>query len=172
MQVATRAPASGDPGWDWVELRRHAHRQARRLLDSHEAEDAVQEAMIRAWRGRHRCRSPGSPKPWLRQIVRNEALRLRERRNGRADSVAYEEAEAGTSAGASEGPEDGLLRRMSLGQALAELGAQDRRLVVLRYVKDLRQGEIASILGIPEATVRVRLHRIRKRLGILIGEGT
>jgi DNA-directed RNA polymerase specialized sigma24 family protein len=43
--------------------------------------------------------------------------------------------------------------------------------VELRYANDLRQGQIAAILGIPEATVRVRLHRIRKRLGTLIGEG-
>jgi RNA polymerase sigma-70 factor, ECF subfamily len=168
MSLVTRAPASGDPGWDWVELRRHALGQARRVLDPHEAEDAVQEAMIRAWRGRHRCRSPGSPKSWLRQIVRNEALRVRERRNGRAEPVAYEDAEA--SADASDGPEEGLIRRLSMGQALAELGAEERRLVALRYVKDLPQGEIASILGIPEATVRVRLHRIRKRLGTLIAD--
>jgi RNA polymerase sigma-70 factor, ECF subfamily len=168
MSLVTRASASGDPGWDWVELRRHALGQARRVLDPHEAEDAVQEAMIRAWRGRHRCRSPGSPKPWLRQIVRNEAVRVRERRNDRGERVAHEEAMG--AAGVSDAPEEGVIRRMSVGQALAKLGTDERRLVALRYVKDLPQGEIASILGIPEATVRVRLHRIRKRLGTLIAD--
>jgi RNA polymerase sigma-70 factor, ECF subfamily len=167
MHVATRAPASGEPGWDWVALRRHAHQQARRLLEPHEAEDAVQEAMIRAWRRRHHCRSPGAPEPWLRRIVRNEALRLRERRTGRAEPMGYEEEAVG---GAAEPPEEGVLRRLSVGQALGELGPEERRLVELRYVNDLRQSEIASILRIPEATVRVRLHRIRKRLGTLIGE--
>lgn len=167
MPLATRAPASREPGWDWVALRRHAQRQARRLLEPHEAEDAVQEAMIRAWRGRHRCRSPGAPEPWVRQIARNEALRLRDRRGGRAEPVTYEEESNG---GAVDPPEEGVLRRISVGQALGKLGSEERKLVELRYVNDLPQGQIASILGIPEATVRVRLHRIRKRLGTLIGE--
>jgi RNA polymerase sigma-70 factor (ECF subfamily) len=167
MPLATRAPASREPGWDWVALRRHAQRQARRLLEPHEAEDAVQEAMIRAWRGRHRCRSPGAPEPWVRQIARNEALRLRDRRGGRAEPVTYEEESNG---GAVDPPEEGVLRRISVDQALGELGYEERKLVELRYVNDLPQGQIASILGIPEATVRVRLHRIRKRLGTLIGE--
>jgi len=166
MPVATRAPASREPGWDWVALRRHAQLHARRLLEPHEAEDAVQEAMIRAWRGRHRCRSPGAPEPWLRQIVRNEALRLRERRSGRAEVVGHAEHDLGRA----EPPEEAVLRRLSVGQALCDLAPEERLLVKLRYVNDLRQGQIASILGIPEATVRVRLHRIRKRLGTLIGE--
>jgi RNA polymerase sigma-70 factor (ECF subfamily) len=167
MPVATRAPASGEPDWDWVALRRHAHRHARRLLEPHEAEDAVQEAMIRAWRRRHHCRSPGAPEPWLRQIVRNEALRLRERRSGRAEPAPYDEEAFDRAA---EPMEDSVLRRISVGEALRELAPQERRLVKLRYLNDLRQGEIAAILGIPEATVRVRLHRIRRRLGTMIGE--
>jgi RNA polymerase sigma-70 factor (ECF subfamily) len=167
MPVATRAPASGEPDWDWVSLRRHAQRHARRLLEPHEAEDAVQEAMIRAWRRRHRCCSPGAPEAWLSQIVRNEALRLRERASRRAEPVPYDEEAFD---GAAEPMEDCVLRRISVGEALGELAPQERHLVKLRYVKDLRQGEIASILGIPEATVRVRLHRIRKRLGTMIGE--
>jgi RNA polymerase sigma-70 factor (ECF subfamily) len=168
MHVATRAPASGEPGWDWVALRRHAQRHARRLLEPHEAEDAVQEAMIRAWRRRHHCRSPATPEPWLSQIVRNEALRLRERHAGRPQPVAAWEEDVFD--GAPEPLEEGVLRRISVGEALEELAPQERHLIKLRYVNDLRQGEIASILGIPEATVRVRLHRIRKRLGKLIGE--
>src|SRR5918999_2880225 len=146
MPVATRAPASGDPGWDWNALRQHALGQARRMLGPQEAEDAVQEAMIRAWRGRHRCRSPGAPEPWVRQIARNEALRLRDRRGGRAEPVTYEEESNG---GAVDPPEEGVLRRISVDQALGELGYEERKLVELRYVNDLPQGQIASILGIP-----------------------
>jgi RNA polymerase sigma-70 factor, ECF subfamily len=168
MPHATRAPASGQPGWDWMALRRQALGQARRMLDPQEAEDAVQEAMIRAWRGRHACRSPGAPGPWLRRIVRNEALRLRERRKARPEPVDEGVLEGANEA--VEAPEERLLRRLSVGQALQLLDADEQRLVTLRYKRDLRQGEIASILGIPEATVRVRLHRIRKRLRALIGE--
>jgi RNA polymerase sigma-70 factor, ECF subfamily len=168
MPVATRAPASGEPGWDWDALRRHALGQASGMLGPQDAEDAVQEAMIRAWRGRHRCRSPGAPEPWLRQIVRNEALRLRERRNGLPQPVDGDQLDL--AGGTVEAPDERLLRRMTVGRALDQLDPEGRRLIVLRYVNDLRQGEIAAILGIPEATVRVRLHRLRKHLGTLIGE--
>ena len=168
MPVPTRAHASGEPGWDWDALRRHALGQARRMLGPQEAEDAVQEAMIRAWRGRHRCRSPGAPEPWLRQIVRHEALRLRERRNGMPAPI--EDDQLDLTGEAIEAPDERLLRRMEVGRALGQLDPEDRRLIVLRYVNDLRQGEIASMLGIPEATVRVRLHRLRRVLGRLIGE--
>ena len=165
---ATRAPASAEPSWDWMALRREALGQVRRVLDPEQAEDAVQEAMIRAWRGRHRCRSPGAPEPWLRRIAHNEALRLRARSNGREELGA--DGLEDRSRGGEEALEDRLLRRMSVGEVLQTLAPEDRRLVVLRYVSDLRQCEIAAILGIPEATVRVRLHRIRKRLGALIAE--
>jgi RNA polymerase sigma-70 factor (ECF subfamily) len=48
--------------------------------------------------------------------------------------------------------------------ALRRLSERDRRLLAMRYVEDLTQAAIASRLGIPEGTVKVRLHRARNKL--------
>lgn len=141
-------------------------RETRRILrDPHEAEEATQEALVRAWRQRHRCREQSAPVPWLRRIARNEALRLIERKPPALLTELGPEPEPGE---LGEEPQDLLVERLTVWQALAHLTAQERELVVLRYIDDLAHPEIARRLGIPEATVRVRLHRIRKRLGALI----
>ena len=61
-----------------------------------------------------------------------------------------------------------MLERLSVEQILGRLSGPDRELVRLRYDEDLAHGAIADRLGIPEATVRVRIHRVRKRLRDLI----
>src|SRR3954464_11149621 len=64
--------------WDWADLRRRSRAEALRVLgDPYTADEAAQEAMTRAWRQRHRCRTPGRPTAWVAQIARNEALRVR-----------------------------------------------------------------------------------------------
>jgi RNA polymerase sigma-70 factor, ECF subfamily len=135
------------------------------MADAHDAEDAAQEAMIRAWRGRGTCRSPEAPEAWLRTIARNEAFRQLERSTRVEVAIDCEDPRAGLP---SEGHEEGLIRRVSIDQALAQLDEADRRLVRLRYSFDLSDVVIATRLGIAEATVRVRLHRVRKRLRTLI----
>src|SRR3954466_1400723 len=64
--------------WDWASLRQRSRAEALRVLgDPYTADEAAQEAVTRAWRQRHKCRTPGTPEPWVAQIARNEALRLR-----------------------------------------------------------------------------------------------
>lgn len=136
------------------------------LRDPEAADEAAQEAMARAWRQRGNCHSPGAPGPWVAQIARNEALRLwqREQRQ-RARSAEFEDEPA-----AGEPLEEAMIRRVAVSQALATLNDEDRRLVDLRYQSDLAHPAIAKMLGLPEGTVKVRLHRIRKRLATLIAE--
>jgi RNA polymerase sigma-70 factor (ECF subfamily) len=136
------------------------------LRDPEAADEAVQEAMTRAWRQRGSCHSPGAPGPWVAQIARNEALRLwrrEQRQRARAGEVEEEPA-------ASEPLEDRMIRQVSVRQALDTLTTEERRLVDLRYESDLAHPAIAKVLGVPEGTVKVRLHRIRKRLAPLIAE--
>jgi RNA polymerase sigma-70 factor (ECF subfamily) len=154
--------------WDWADLRRRSRAEALRVLgDPYTADEAAQEAMSRAWRQRDRCRTPGTPGPWVAQIARNEALRLRacERRQGEvATRVALHYRSAQPAA------EDQLLRKLTVQQVLSGLTLEERQLIDLRYKDDLAQPVIATLLGVPEGTVKVRLHRLRKRLRKVITE--
>jgi RNA polymerase sigma-70 factor (ECF subfamily) len=150
------------PDWDWAGLRRRSRAEALRVLgDPHTADDAAQEAVTRAWRQQHRCRDPHRPEPWVARIARNEALRLRA---GERKQVEMATRAAAEPIRADFPGEDQLLRDLSVQQALAGLTLEERQLIDLRYKDDLAQPAIASILGLPEGTVKVRLHRLRKRL--------
>jgi RNA polymerase sigma-70 factor (ECF subfamily) len=153
-------------GWNWDDLRGRCRAEAMRVLrDPEAADDAAQEAMTRAWRQRGSCHSPSTPGPWVAQIARNEALRLWQReQRGRAHAEQVHQPAPG------EPLEDQLIRRVSVRQALDTLTAEERQLVTLRYESDLAHPAIAAALGMPEGTVKVRLHRIRKRLATLIAE--
>jgi RNA polymerase sigma-70 factor, ECF subfamily len=152
--------------WDWAGLRSRCLREARRVLPRAEAEEAVQEALIRAWTRRHACRTPEAPLPWLLEITRNEARRLLERRARRLHRTrvaqAPPEVEDDDLAGATV--------RVTVEQALARLDDADRNVLRLRYADDLTQAEVARRLGVPEGTVKVRLHRARGRLRTLLEE--
>jgi len=153
------------PRWDWGRARELCYREARRVTrDTALAEDAAQDALLRAWRARASCRTPEAPEPWLAAIARNVALRaLRSQRQER--DVAHLEAslplEADPKAQEAIGS---ALQRVMFGDLLAPLTAAERRLLRLRYEEDLTHPEIARRLGLPEGTVKVRLHRLRARL--------
>jgi RNA polymerase sigma-70 factor, ECF subfamily len=142
-------------------------REATRLLPRPEAEEAVQEALVRAWRLSKGCRAPEMPLPWVLKITRNEALRLIQRRARRIDREVPDSVPAAPT-------EDGELAmattRLTVQQALLDLGDGDRRVLRLRYDEDLTQAEVARRLGMPEGTVKVRLHRARRRLRESLGE--
>lgn len=150
--------------WDWDLARGRCLREARRILRSPaEAEDAVQNAFLRAWRNSASCRTPEAPLPWLLQITRHEALRI-VRQNARpelAEGPAGEPAEDDSNLA-------GIPERVDVDRALQELSHDDRRLLELRYNHDLTQPAVAAELGIPEGTVKVRLHRLRSRLRVAL----
>src|SRR4051812_15425344 len=134
--------------WDWTDLRRRSRAEALRVLgDPFTADEAAQEAMTRAWRQRHRCRTPGAPGPWVAQIARNEALRLRAGEKKQSD-VAVKVAEEWK--GADVAPYEQLIDRVCVQQLLSALTLEERRLIDLRYEADLAQPDIADILGLPE----------------------
>jgi RNA polymerase sigma-70 factor, ECF subfamily len=133
---------------------------ARRYVDDpSDVEDVVQEALVRAWRARDACRSPNDPGGWLATIVRHEAFR---RHAGRGAAPAGAMAAAGECA--EDDRLDAVLARVDVGSALRALDPLDRRLVALRYGRDLTHPRIAELLGMPEGTVKVRLHRARRAL--------
>jgi len=147
-------------------MRAIAVREARRFLTTaHDIDEVVQEALVRAWRRRETCRGEDRM-PWMRQIARNEALRLLDRRRRRAEHELLDDTTLLATVpdeDAAEAEED-LLLRMELEQAFGGLSVADRQLLALRYERDLTQPEVARMLGIPEGTVKIRLHRLRGRL--------
>lgn len=122
----------------------------------------MQNAFLRAWRNSGSCRTPEAPLPWLLQITRNESLRiLRQNAQARAEELAAEPAEDDPRMASAAG-------RVDLDRALADLSHDDRRLLQLRYQDDLTQPAVAAALGIPEGTVKVRLHRLRSKLRLAL----
>ena len=126
-----------------------------------EAEDIAQDALLRAWRRRSTLRDSDRRNQWLAAIVRNEAFRQHAR--VRPDPTATLELH--------EGAEDdqvlATVETADLHAALDRLSQRDRSLLEMRYEEDLTQAMIARRLGIPEGTVKVRLHRARNRLRTL-----
>jgi RNA polymerase sigma-70 factor (ECF subfamily) len=135
---------------------------ARVLRNPIDRDDAVQEALTRAWVHRASCRTPLAPDPWVRQIARREALRLAVRQ--RVDRERR--ADCDSAAGRAE-DSAAIVRRLDVHEALRALAPAERRLVVLRYYGDLSYGQLADALDMPEGTAKVRLHRVRKRLAPL-----
>lgn len=123
-----------------------------------EAEDIAQDALLRAWRRRSTLRESERKVQWLATIVRNEAFRVHER--VRPDPTSTIELQ--------EGAEDervlATVESADMQEALAGLSDRDRQLLEMRYEEDLTQKMIALRLGIPEGTVKVRLHRARNKL--------
>jgi RNA polymerase sigma-70 factor (ECF subfamily) len=123
-----------------------------------EAEDIAQDALLRAWRRRSTLREADRRNQWLATIVRNEAFRQHAR--VRPDPTSMIETH--------EGVEDAqvvaTVELADLHAALKRLNEKDRQLLELRYREDLTQSAIARRLGIPEGTVKVRLHRARDKL--------
>ncbi len=156
--------------WDWSLIRHRCRLEAVRILRRHhDADEVVQEALARAWRGRGSCRTPDSPLAWCLQITRNEAFRLigsqRTRTADPLDSGPEFEDERAV------GERERVLSRVDVGRALRSLPVPERQLIALRYQQDYSHPQIAAELEIPEATVRVRLHRAQKRLRPLLEEG-
>ena len=144
--------------WDWGHVRALCLHETRRLLGaSCAADDAAQEATIRAWRHRARCRNPASPDPWIARIARREALRTlaRDAHAPLPDSEELADPRQEFS---------DLVDSLDLWRAMSGMDGQDRRLLIGHYWQDLPNSELAMQLGLAEVTVRVRLHRIRQRL--------
>ena len=136
-----------------------AHRLAFALLqDPYLAEDAVQEAAVRAWRKLSRLR-PGSPmRPWFLGIVANQC---RDQVRGRWWRVIRRRQ---VNLQTSEPPEDAVVRRAELREALGKLDERERRVLVLRAYLDMPWAEVASAAGLTQAGARSRYYRAIARL--------
>lgn len=118
--------------------------------DAHAAEDLVQETLLRAHRRWDRVSRAGSPDAYVRRILINQHHSWRRRRASTELSVAP----AGLRADAAVDSQERLAARDQAWRLLHELPAQQRAVLVLRYYEDLRDADIADILGCAQGTVR------------------
>lgn len=142
-----------------------------------DTEDALQEAMLRTFLHAADIRDPLAFRAWLYRTVKNACL-LGRRRPAAAppelDSLDADDTPGGRPPRASGPTADELLARVEsrarLRAALDALSPAFREMVFLRDLEGLSTREVAGVLGISEANVKVRLHRAHERLRVLLGE--
>lgn len=134
--------------------------------DASEAEDAAQEAFVKAYRALGEFRS-GSPfRPWLLAIVANEA-KNRRKAAGRRMGLALRAEKDGALATSHPSPEADVLtseRREELLAVVEGLREEERMVISCRYFLDLSEKETAAALGCARGTVKSRLSRAIGRL--------
>ena len=165
--VAAAKRGSRDAFGTLVRLhQQRAYVVARSILGSHEdAEDAVQDAFVHAFRALDRFVVGQAFAPWISRISANAALDLARRRKVRtADELPASLALPFRDPAVS----DEL--RESLRRALATLPARQRTVVLLHDVEGYQHAEIGELLGIPEGTSRSDLHHARAALRRVLQE--
>lgn len=144
-------------------VRRHQRRAytvARAIVLSHEdAEDAVQDAFLHAWRALDRFRPEQPFGAWLHRIVANAALDVTRRRKIR-DADELTDVHASPFRDPAESDE----LRTRLRHALGALPARQRAVIVLHDVEGYRHADIGRLLDMPEGTARSDLHHARATL--------
>jgi len=131
-----------------------------------EAEDAVQDGLVKAWRALGRFRAGAPLRPWLLRIVANEA-RNRRRSAGRRAALVLRAEREGVSGDAAPSPEAALLageERERLLAALEQLPDDARLVVACRYLLGLSEAETAAALDVRPGTVKSRTARALDRL--------
>ena len=131
-----------------------------------DAEEVAQDAFVKAWSALPRFRADAPFRPWLLQIVGNEA---RNRRRAAARRAAMElrvmqGLRAGGAAPSPEAEAEAAEERATLLRALTALPDDDRLIITCRHLLQLSVEETAGVLDVPEGTVKSRLHRALGRL--------
>lgn len=134
--------------------------------DKDVAEEAVQQAFVKAYENIERWRGGVSIAPYLKMIAHNTALTLLSER-ARRRSTPIEDVQIAQEEFSLAHEE----RLEALTAAIAQLSEQERQIVELFYWQHLRTAEIASRVGLSEGNVLVKLHRIRNKLKEMIDYG-
>jgi RNA polymerase sigma-70 factor, ECF subfamily len=159
-----------------VQLVREHHAPIYRLLvhlsrDTHRAEDLVQETFAAAWARMSGFGGASSLRTWLYRIAYRKFLDTQRRRGITSDAVA--EIEFVRADAAMPGPLDAAIadeEARRLHAALAELPADEREVVVMHYLQQMKFEEIAEVLDVPAGTLRWRKGRALESLRGLLGQ--
>ncbi len=164
-----RAHTAGDRDAFTELVRRHRDRlwavALRTLGDREDAADALQEALLHAYRSADRFRGDSAVTTWLHRIVVNSCLDRARRRQVRP-TVALADVMPLTEPAAPEPDRD---TAREVWAALDQLPPEQRIPLVLLDMQGYSVAEIAEILGVAEGTVKSRCARARARLAVLLG---
>jgi RNA polymerase sigma factor (sigma-70 family) len=175
---------------DLIENARHGDQEAfRHLWEAHHAvamaaalrlchhgglsEEITQGAFLLAWCGLASFKRGRPFRPWLMRILYRHALDVIEKQHAylrpiSLDELSELERQAMLSPGMDGDLQEQVVQREELGQALAQLNADQRRVIALRYGADLTEADIARVLDWPVGTVKSRLNRARERMRVLL----
>ncbi len=131
-----------------------------------DAADALQETMLRAWRGFKGFRGEAQWRTWFHRIAVNTCIdMLRKRRPAASlDAMQEEGFDPGDTRVSVSGELEEAERKRLLREAIGRLDEKDRVLIVLRDVRGLSYEELAKVLRLPEGTIKSRLSRAREHL--------
>jgi RNA polymerase sigma-70 factor (ECF subfamily) len=139
--------------------------------DVADAEDAVQEAILRAIRFFDSLRAETDARAWLLAIVRRECLGLAERRRNAETELAFDDEPVLRLVDPAPSPESNTHRRLLHARVLEAVNALPTRLretLILREIQQCSYDEVAFILNVPLGTVMSRLSRARARLAVTL----
>jgi RNA polymerase sigma-70 factor (ECF subfamily) len=172
-ETLVAALAAGDDAALRELFGRHAPWLAVRLrsvLAAADVEDVVQETFIGVWRGAAGYRPEGSVGGWIWGIARRQAALLLRRRG----PVPLALEVSGIEALRVEDPAEVVVSRVVIGEAVGALGPEgspEREAWRLMYVEDRPVAEVADLMGVPEGTVKSRLHRARRVMRMALRGG-
>jgi RNA polymerase sigma factor (sigma-70 family) len=137
--------------------------------DPHLAEEAVQEAFLRAWQKAKRAEHVDSWKAWLFTVALNET-RTHFRRLGRERSALQKMAGQLEHSNSTGDQSDRVTNSVDLVRAMTKLTRRQREVVTMHYRLDMAISDIGATLGVSEGTVKTLLHRARSTLLPLVEE--
>jgi RNA polymerase sigma-70 factor (ECF subfamily) len=146
------------------------------LVGLADAEDAAQEALLRAWNGWETLREESAVRTWLLRITVNVCHNWHDGRFGAQRrltvplSSVLEAAPEVAARLTTPGPQTGDHEALDLRAAVARLPDDLRQVVMLRYFAEMDSTEISSVLQMPASTVRRRLQRAIERLRSALGD--
>ena len=137
--------------------------------DRQQAEDVVQETMVRAWREARRLDlSQPSLMPWLATVARRIVIDEKRRKSARPPEIGGAEVVDRAPAAADE--TESLLRKVLVSEALQALSAAHREVLNETILRDRTVNQAAEVLGIPVGTVKSRVYYALKALRVVLAE--
>jgi len=140
------------------------------------AEEITQGAFLLAWRGLPGFQRGYPFRPWLMRILYRHALDVMEKQRTyqqpfSLDNAVEPEVQLSPASHVEQVDlQEQVARREEVQQALAQLSAEQKRVIALRYGADLTEVDISQVLGWPVGTVKSRLNRARERLRELLND--